>query len=163
MERILKKSELFHGLNDSQRSRLLEIAKREQIAEGDYLFLLGQTADRLFVVLKGALQVCLPLSFHGVMQDVSVGSLDAGKALGWSAFVKPYRFTRSARASQQSEVVAFSRLELQQAFAEDPQLNLTFVEKLAEVVGQRLLATQALWLRELQRSMNEQTNSETIS
>ena len=52
--------------------------------------------------------------------------------------------------------------EMLQAFAEDPQLHLTFVEKLAEVVGQRLLAMQALWLRELQRSMNNRAKTEPI-
>jgi CRP-like cAMP-binding protein len=88
-----------------------------------------------------------------VVKDVPVESAAAGKALGWSALVRPYRFTLSARAAEPAEAIGFPRPELQQLFGAQPELGNRFLANLSELVGLRLLTFQALWVRELQRAL----------
>lgn len=143
--------ELFDGVAPADVARLCTIATTESLQTGEYLFLLGEPADRVFVVLQGRIDICLPLSFDGAMRDVAVETAGAGDALGWSMFVEPYRFTLSARAAEPSAVAAFPRQELWRVLDSDPKLGYAFSKRVAELIGQRLLTFQALWGRDLQR------------
>jgi len=153
MREVLRKSELFEDLDAAALERFDGIARPKTLRAEEYLFLLGDSADRLYVVLSGKLDTCLPLTLHGAMQDVTVESKVPGEALGWSALVRPYRFTLSARAAEPSEVVGFPRQELTRILDEDARVGVLFNRRLAEMVGHRLLKIQAMWSRELQRAV----------
>ena len=131
----------------------MSIANRRHVCTGEYLFLLGAAAEQLYVVLDGGLDLCFPLSIGGEMKDVPVETAGVGNVLGWSCLVKPYRFTLSARATQGSEVAAFARRDLLELFESEPRLGYAVMRRVAELVGLRLLQLQAMWARELQRSM----------
>jgi hypothetical protein len=97
MEKLLRQVELFRDLSSDGLRRVLAIGKGESLDAGQHLFLLGDDANELFVVLRGSLNLCLPIALHGSVKDITVESVGAGQALGWSALVRPYRFTLSAR------------------------------------------------------------------
>ena len=153
MHDVLKDAELFQGFGMDGIRRLSAIGRSRALATGDYLFLLGDSAECLYVVAKGSLELCLPMPLGGVVKDIPVESATAGETLGWSAMVKPYRFTLSARAGEPAEVIGFPRHELQQVFEAAPGLGIRFLTNLSELVGIRLLTFQALWVRELQRTL----------
>jgi CRP-like cAMP-binding protein len=153
LSEILVNCELFEGLEQAAASRLARIARPQSLRQGEYLFLLGDHADRIYVVMKGKLEVCFPFSIGGRMKDVCVETTSPGHALGWSAFVKPYRFTMSARAAESSEVAGLLHKDLMQVFESEPRVGQTFIHRVAEMMGHRLLTMQALWARELQRAM----------
>ncbi len=153
MEQALKDSELFADISDAQFQKLLDVSEISDLPQGQYLFLLGDHADRVFVVLSGGIEVCFPLTVAGEIQDIPLEIRRAGHLLGWSALVKPYRFTLSARSAEPSRVASISRQDLDGLFAEDPAFGLLFMSRLAEVIGRRFLTVQALWARELQRAI----------
>lgn len=153
MPDVFKDSDLFQGFTLDDVERLSAIGRSQRLAAGDYLFLLGDHADCLYVVASGTVELCLPMSLPGIVKDIPVESATGGRALGWSALVKPYRFTLSARASEPTEVIGFAREELQRLFGEAPALGNRFLANLSELVGLRLMTFQALWVRELQRAL----------
>ena len=75
----------------------------------------------------------------------------AGQTLGWSALIPPHRFTLRAAASVDTEVIALSRVTLQNTLAEHPEVGYMVSLNLAAVIGQRLQLFQAMWLREVAR------------
>lgn len=154
MQESLYKSELFEGIAPELLPALFALARRQKVARGEYLFLLGGHADRLYVVLEGKVDVCFPLSFGSAVKDVAVETIGPGGALGWSSLVKPYRFTLSARAAERCEVAAFLRSELLSMLDADASLGHAFMGRLTEIIGRRLLTMQAMWGRELQRSIS---------
>lgn len=153
MHDVLKDADLFAGFSVDGILRLSEIGRWRVLAPGEYLFLLGENADCLFVVASGMVDLCLPMTLGGIVKDIPVESATPGSALGWSALVKPYRFTLSARAATPAEVIGFGRADLQQLFDTAPELGNRLFANLAELVGFRLLTFQALWVRELQRAL----------
>lgn len=153
MKEFLARSELFEGLDERVVARVADLARPRSLRAGEYLFLLGDDADRVFVVKSGRVDTCFPLKLRGTMKDVTVESKLPGASLGWSALVKPHRFTMSARAAEPSEVVYFLRRELLERLDEEPEIGIEFSRRVAEVIGGRLLKLQALWGRELQRSI----------
>ena len=151
----LRRTAIFADLPDSQAARLLAVARPQQCHTGECVFLLGDHADRLFVVLTGRVELSFPLSFGGVVRDVPVESKTPGSVLGWSALVKPHRFTLSARAAETSELATFLRQDLLRVFEDDAHVGYAVMRHIAEVVGRRLPQVQALWARELQRAVTE--------
>jgi len=154
---VLRHGELFEGLSDDSLRRLSAIATSRTLQAGEYLFLLGDDAGDFYVLVKGKVELCFPMPLRGVVKDVSVESVGAGQALGWSALVKPYRFTLSARVTEPSEVVGFGRHDLLQLFDDEPSIGYRFFTKVSEIVGIRLHTFQALWVRELQRTLEAET------
>jgi CRP-like cAMP-binding protein len=147
----LRRAAIFGELQDTDVDRLLSVARPRECHKGECLFLLGDHADRLYVVLTGRVELTFPLSFRGVVREVPVESKTPGSALGWSALVKPHRFTLSARAAERSELATFSRADLLRVFEAEPRVGCVVMQHIAEVVGRRLLQVEALWARELQR------------
>lgn len=153
MFELLQQAELVEGLKPSEIRKLAAIGRSRTLRPGEYVFLLGDNADHLSIVVKGQVDLCVPMSLGDVVKDVCVESVGPGKTLGWSALVKPYRFTLSARATEISEVIGFARRDLLQLFESDLQIGYTLANKISELVGARLSMFQALWGRELQRAL----------
>jgi CRP-like cAMP-binding protein len=147
----IRKTALFEGLHDAEAARLLEIARPRECSKTECLFLLGDHADRLYVVLSGAVELNFPVTFGSTVRDVPLEVRTQGSALGWSALVKPYRFTLSARATEPTDLVTFLRQDLLRVFEEEPRAGYVVMRHVGEIVGRRLLQVQALWARELQR------------
>lgn len=153
MTALLNAGELFEGLSQEGLQRLLSIGSSQTLKAGENLFLLGDNASDFYVLVKGQVDLCFPIRLRGVVKDVTVESVGAGQALGWSALVKPHRFTLSARATEPSQVLGFARRDLLKLFEVEPAIGYAFLTKVAEVIGIRLLMFQALWVRELQRTL----------
>lgn len=151
----LRRAAIFGELQDAEAAQLLAVARPRQYQKGECLFLLGDHADRLYIVLTGRVELTFPLSFGGVVREVPVESKTSGSALGWSALVKPHRFTLSARAAEKCELATFSRQDLLRVFEAEPRVGCAVMQHIAEVVGRRLLQVQALWARELQRVVTD--------
>ena len=156
MEALLNQGALFEGLNEDGRRRLSAIVKRRSLQAGEYLFQLGENAEDFYILVRGKVDLCLPMPLRGIVKDVSVESVGVGQALGWSALVKPYRFTLSARATEPSEAVGLARRDLLNLFEAEPGIGYAFFTKVAEIVGIRLHTFQALWVRELQRTLESE-------
>ena len=105
----LRRAAIFEELQNTEVERLLAVARQQHCHQGECLFLLGDHADKLYVVLSGKVELTFPLSFGSVVREVPVELKTPGSALGWSALVKPHRFTLSARAAETSELAAFLR------------------------------------------------------
>jgi CRP-like cAMP-binding protein len=153
MDEFLGAAELFQGLSRDEVAKLSTIGTSRAVPAGDYLFRLGDDAQDFYVVTRGSVSLCFPIPFGEIVKDISIESAVAGEPLGWSALVKPYRFTLSARATEPSEVLAFARRDLLQLFDAEPWIARVLLTRIAELVGIRLLTFQALWMRELQRAL----------
>lgn len=150
----LRAAELFSGLDATKLGRLGAIARKRTLESGDYLFLLGDSAQYVSIVVRGLVDLCLPLSIGGIVKDITVEAVGPGKTIGWSALVRPFRFTLSARAAAPTEVLALARLDLEDLFATDPVIERVVRAGISELMAARLTMFQALWARELQRALD---------
>jgi len=148
----IRSAELFSGLAAEQVQRLAAIGKVVPLRRGEYLFSLGDRAQFVSVVTGGLVDLCCPISIDGAVRDIAVDSVGPGKTVGWSALVKPYCFTLSARAAQASEVITFSQPDLLHVFATDREIERVVLGRVCELMADRLTMFQALWMRELLRA-----------
>lgn len=150
----LQQAELFEGLSAGTIQRLAVIGRVRTLRAGEYLFLLGDSAQHVWVVLRGQVELCFPISAGGAVRDISVETVGAGKTVGWSALVKPFRFTLSARAAEPTEVMAFARHDIEAMLDGEPGFGRVVLGRLSELIATRLTMFEALWARELQRTLD---------
>jgi CRP-like cAMP-binding protein len=144
-------ADLLQGLDQAEAERVLALGKRMVLTTGAELFHLGDMADSIYLVSRGRLRLTLPMQVRHREEDVLVEERSAGQTVGWSALIPPYRFTLTACAPLETEVVALSREALDNYFASHPATGYAVSLNLSSVIGQRLQLFQAMWLREVQR------------
>jgi len=145
--------ELLNGLSPSEVEQILKLGTRLIVPSGTLLFRLGDTADRLFLIERGGIRLTLPMQIRGQEEDVLVEERSPGQTVGWSALIPPYRFTLSATASPDAEVIALPRESLREYLTAYPAAGCKIALNLAVVIGHRLQLFQTIWLREMERTV----------
>jgi CRP-like cAMP-binding protein len=144
-------SDLLEGLEREEAERVLALGKRMVLTSGAELFHLGDAAESIFLVMRGRLRLTLPMRVRSNEQDVLVEERSGGQTVGWSALIPPYRFTLTATAAVETEVLELRREVLKSYLAAHPDAGCSVFSNLSRVIGQRLQLFQAMWLREIQR------------
>jgi CRP-like cAMP-binding protein len=155
--------ELLHGLTPVHAEQLLSLGKKIALPRNAVLFQLGDEATSLYIVERGQLALTLPMQVLGRQENVLIEERHAGQALGWSALIPPHRFTLTATAPFDAEVIALDRLLLLQFFADEPEAGYIITRNVAEIIGQRLQVFQAMWLREMQRVVEMRTGQKGLA
>ena len=145
--------ELLNGLSPDEVEQILELGTRLIVPSGTLLFRLGDPADRLFLTERGRIRLTLPMHLRGKEEDVLVEERSPGQTVGWSALIPPYRFTLSAAASLDTEVIALPQKVLREYIAAQPAVGCKIALNLAVVIGHRLQLFQTMWLREMERTV----------
>ncbi|HXK04793.1 MAG TPA: cyclic nucleotide-binding domain-containing protein [Verrucomicrobiae bacterium] len=144
-------ADLLKGLCEREAERVLALGRRVVLTTGAELFHLGDQADCIYVVARGRIRLTLPMQVRSRDEDVMVEERSTGQTVGWSALIPPYRFTLTASAPLETEVIALPREALNEYFAAHPDTGYAVSLNLSSVIGQRLQLFQAMWLREIQR------------
>lgn len=144
-------ADLLKGLPAAVAEQVLALGQRMLLTSGAELFHLGDTADSIYLVSRGRIRLTLPMQVRSRQEDVLVEEQSSGQSVGWSALTPPYRFTLTASAEMETEVIALRRDALNAYFAAHPDTGYAVSLNLAGIIGQRLQLFQAMWLREIQR------------
>lgn len=145
--------ELLQGLAPADAEKVLSLGTRRRISAGSSLFRLGELAQCLYLVESGRMRLTLPLQIGERKEEILVEEKGPGQTVGWSALIPPYRFTLSAVAAVDTEVVALTPEALHGFFESAPTVGARLCLNLALIVGHRLQTLQAMWLREIQRTV----------
>ncbi len=143
--------DLLKSIPAAAADAVLALGRTLTLASGAVLFELGADADHLYVIIRGRVNLTLPMQVYGREQDILVEERVAGQTLGWSALIPPHRFTLKATAQIDTELLAFRRAELLGHLDAHPEVGYAVVGNVAATVGQRLQVFQAMWLREMKR------------
>ncbi len=149
--------DLFEGLAPDKVDALLTLASPLSLTEGEELFVLGDEADRVFLVVSGQVRLTLPLNVGERQVDIMVGERMPGHLVGWSGLIPPHRFTFKAAAAADTELLALARTSLLAYFNEMPEVGYLVYSNLARIVGQRLQVFQTIWVREMQHVVKTKT------
>ncbi len=150
-----EQSELLANLSTEEVQRILAFGTKVVLPSGASLFKLGDRAERLFLIARGRVRLTLPMQVRGSEEDVVIEERTTGQTVGWSALIPPHKFTLTASAPLETELIALPREELRKHFAAHPVVGYKFTMNLAEVIGHRLQLFQAMWLREMQRTVEQ--------
>ena len=143
--------ELLHGVDEASAREVRALGRMVRVPPGELLFRLGDEAADLYAIERGRLALTLPMRVPHLEEEVLIEERKAGQALGWSALVPPHRFTLTAKALVDTEVLVLPRARLLAYFETHPHVGYIVTRNVGAVMGQRLQVFQAMWLREMQR------------
>lgn len=155
---VIRRYPFFAGLDHEHIVLLAKVAEEIAIDAGDYLFHEGEQLDHFYMVLEGAAAIVIEVpanvdhklseQFTGEMKtkDVVISAIGPGEVFGWSALVPPHDATTSGKATTPCRVISFDARELQQIFVEQCDFGYLMIQKMAQVVRDRLrdLRTESL-------------------
>jgi CRP-like cAMP-binding protein len=119
---------------------LAAITFEEQFQQGQWLFHKDQEADKLYLVKKGAVELLIKVQ-DTIEIPVAIMRPDNG-CVGISALVDPFRYTLSARCTEDSTLLVIKREDLQALMCKDHELGCFMMNNLARKLLARLTETR---------------------
>ena len=145
---------IFAAVPDGRLDRFAALGEPIDLLKGEFLFRLGDRARWLYLIDSGKLDLSIPLKMLGEFNELTIQTSVAGDTVAWSALVKPHLLTMSARAVEDCQLIRFEGEALGVQVREDSGVGLAVMDRLAELIGRRLQQVQAMWIREIQRSID---------
>jgi CRP-like cAMP-binding protein len=152
------RAELVAGLPAEAADAVMALGTPVRVPSGSELFHLGGPAEFVYLVERGRIILTLPMKVFDRDQQVLIEERSAGQTVGWSALIPPHRFTLTAMAPLDTDVIAIPRGALIAYFESHPDIAVPVMRNIAEVIGQRLQVFQTMWLREMQRVVSMRTS-----
>lgn len=134
----LKSSSLFSGFSDTQLHSLAELFEGEHLQAGETIFAQDDPADRLYVLLSG--RVAIRFKPHDG-EVLTVTEIAPGGVFGWSAALGRRSYTSSAVCLEAGEALGLRGADLRRLCETQPDTGVVILERLAEVIAQRLRST----------------------
>jgi CRP-like cAMP-binding protein len=127
---------LFQKLSAPQLEALAAITFEEQYQKGQWLFQKDQEADKLYLVKKGAVELLIKVQ-DTIEIPIAIMRPNNG-CVGISALVDPFRYTLSARCTEDSTLLIIKREDLQALMCKDHELGCVMMNNLAQKLLARL-------------------------
>ena len=138
-EQILANQAFFKGMNETYLLMLADHASFVSYKTGQFVFNQNEEADTFYLITEGKIALEVITVSQG---PLVIQTLGPNELLGWSWLFPPYRWHFDAIASVDSKAIAFDGKWLRQKCKEDPELGHELMQRIAQVLVQRLQATR---------------------
>jgi len=132
---VLRKSELFHALDDEQLSLVEKMCTSEVFEPGVILCKQDRELDKIYVIEDGLVAIILEV---GPLSQRQVQAASNFEVVCWSALTPPYVSTATAKAIEKTKVVAVDANELGRLFRSNPNIMYKVGSAVACLVAKRL-------------------------
>jgi CRP-like cAMP-binding protein len=153
---VLSDFAFFSNLTDDQLDAIAQKCNTAAFDVGDYIFQLGEPAKNLYGILHGTVELSLIFRTETLKVDIKyedflyshkeifenpiiVDTIGTGQIFGWSSLIKPHQQTASARCVGACRVFYISANDLRAMFDKDSALGFLIMERLGEMISQRLV------------------------
>jgi CRP/FNR family cyclic AMP-dependent transcriptional regulator len=133
---LLRRYPYFAGVDAERLVVLARMAQEVTAAADEVFFREGDTLDRFYIVIEG--EVAIVTDLPNKDRQIVVSTVGPGEVFAWSGLVPPHLATSSARAVTQCRVIAFDCNKMRARFDEDNALGYVMMQRLAQVMGDRI-------------------------
>jgi CRP-like cAMP-binding protein len=149
---VISSLPLFRGVLEADEVELLATRfNQETVPAGAVVFPQDARAEKLYVVLSGRVEIRFK-PYDG--EVLTVAELTDGGVLGWSAALGRRRYTSSAVAVEDSRLLSIRGQVLRRLCETHPETGVVILERLAEVIAERLRSTHEHVVKMLQEGMH---------
>ncbi len=133
---VLKNIYLFRDATPEDLAAVAAIAEEKAYMVAEYIYHAGDTADAMFIIESGTIDVILK------DQEIPVGSVGSGQALGEMAFFERGERLASAITHEPTHVLRVAFDKLDKVLVDHPNLALTLYRRSCTLLA-RMLRTVA--------------------
>ncbi len=135
----IRNTRFFEALSDEDVELIAGYAEETHLKRGDMLFKQDDPAQSFYVVCAGKVSVEIP-ALYG--PPLIVQELSEGQVLGWSWLIKPYKWSFSARAEVDTDMITFDGSKILQHCEEDPAFGYHILKLFTQLMSERLAAAR---------------------
>ena len=147
----LKQFSYFADLDQDDLRKLASITQQDTIPAGTEVFHEGESAERLYVIVRGTVEIRYAL---GDGRQLAIQNLGPGDLLVWSALFEPYKTTSAGTTKEETLVLAVDAPKLRQLLKNEPVLAQRLLHQVAKVLAERLETARAKFT-ELVRNLDD--------
>ena len=141
LEEMIVKHPFWAGLNLHYFDLLKKCAGFQRFEASRSIFQEGGNADHFYLIQKGRVTLHAFVPGRGV---VTVQTLGAGDALGWSWLFPPHQWHFSAHSSDPTEAIVFGAKLLRDEAEENHDFGYELTKRVSKMLLQRLQGTRLL-------------------
>ena len=137
---LLRRYPLFAGQSHYMLEEIAMISGEVMKEKDEWLFQENEDANKIYLVLDGAVALTLYVHLNGSGQHLSSShSLGKGEIIGWSSIIPPHQYKVGAMAVKASHLLEINALPLRQLLDDNPEYGYHFLRQIAEVVSERYM------------------------
>jgi CRP-like cAMP-binding protein len=131
---------LFQGLKQQTLDLIVPRFEYETFTEDEIVFEQDAPAEKLYVLVNGKVEIRFKPDDG---EQLIVTEIEEGGVFGWSAALGRATYTSCAVSTKVSSAFSVLGVELKQLCEQYPDTGVIILERLAEVIAQRLQKTHA--------------------
>ena len=132
---VLKKSDVFHYLDEKNLAAVAEMCKAEVFEPGTIIFRQDKEADKIYIIEEGLISLLLELGPTDKRQMQAASNF---QAIGWTATIPPFRHLATAKVLEHTKVLTFDGKQLRNLIDTNPKLCAEIAGGVAYVISERL-------------------------
>jgi len=144
---LIRATPFFAGLNEPQLNALAALTAAHDFDVGVTLFEEGQPAEKLFLPLRGAVDLYFGMEGHP-KQRVLAGEIEAGMPVGISAVIEPHLYKMTARTATECRMLEMNGVLLRALFALDTRMGYVMLREISKASLERLHLARVQLARE---------------
>jgi CRP/FNR family cyclic AMP-dependent transcriptional regulator len=152
---LLEALPLFQGLSTQDVQLLAERFKRVKYAKGEAIFAQGDPANRIYIVLSGNVAIRFKPEDDEMLTVTEVAK---DGVFGWSSVLGRNKYTSCAICLDDVEALSVQGDVLRKLCKTHPITGVIILERLAEVIAERLRNTHEYVIEMLQNGMTQDIN-----
>ena len=135
---FLQSVDILKGLSNDQLNAIGKLCREKSYMNEDVLFNEGQSAEHLFLISEGTVDLSFSLPGRILTPETTIVSVSRGRAFGWSSLMPPYRYRLNAHCTSETcKVLHLNRAPLRRLFDEDMKLGFQVTVNLATLLSTR--------------------------
>jgi toluene monooxygenase system ferredoxin subunit len=146
----LEELPLFKGMSLAQLELLRPLFVPYECYEGTVLFEQNEPAEFLYLVITGEMMIQYKPDDGPAL---TVARVRPGGLVGWSALIGRRFYTSGVMCTTHATMLRVNGADLQKLCEQDPKTGVVVLERLADVIAERLRNTQPQVLSLLEKSI----------
>lgn len=136
---LLKRSQVFAGLDDEQLTRVLDLGEACAFPENEVIVIEDKQGVDCYFVLGGRVGIEIQSPFGSATQKIA--TIKRGEMFGELSLVDGFLRSATARANDEVVALRFNNARLEELMEDDPRIGFRIMRNLANVLSSRIRNT----------------------
>ena len=141
---FLNEVRIFKGLKKNEMSEVAKIYQKTMYADEAQILKAGDNATELFIVSSGKVKLKFTIALLNEPIDLTIDMMKKGDFFGWSSFAEPYKYTASAYAIGETELIQFQADDMKKLCDANDHIGHILMNNITTIVSERFSRLEGL-------------------
>jgi CRP/FNR family transcriptional regulator len=146
---------IFKGLKKNEINDIAKIYQKAVYVDGSQILNAGDNATTLYIVSSGEVKLKFTIALINEPIDLTIDIMKKGDFFGWSSFAEPYRYTASAYAVGDTELIQIRADEMKELCNASDHLGRILMNNITTIVSERFSRLEGLLKHVIQTGVNK--------